>query len=67
MRVLYGIQGTGNGHLSRSHTLATYLSQQPIHVDYLISGRRNSGLFDMDVFVPIKAARDCLLSLKMVP
>lgn len=50
MRVLYGIQGTGNGHLSRSHTLATYLNQQPIHVDYLISGRRNYGLFDMDVF-----------------
>ncbi|ASG65373.1 glycosyl transferase [Idiomarina piscisalsi] len=50
MRILYGIQGTGNGHLSRSHTLAGYLKQQPIDVDYLISGRRNTGLFDMDVF-----------------
>jgi len=50
MKILYGVQGTGNGHLSRCHTLAQSLKKQPVEIDYLISGREPSGLFDMDVF-----------------
>ncbi|MCK7460509.1 glycosyltransferase family protein [Idiomarina aminovorans] len=51
MKILYGIQGTGNGHLSRCHTLAKYLAKHDnLNMDYLISGREANGLFDMDVF-----------------
>ncbi|MDV6317209.1 glycosyltransferase family protein [Idiomarina sp. HP20-50] len=50
MKILYGIQGTGNGHLSRCHTMAHALSQHDVDIDYLISGRDVSDLFDMDVF-----------------
>lgn len=50
MKILYGIQGTGNGHLSRCHTLAQSLAKYNLDIDYLISGRETVGLFDMDVF-----------------
>ncbi|MBP58696.1 MULTISPECIES: glycosyltransferase family protein [Idiomarina] len=51
MKILYGVQGTGNGHLSRCHTLAQSLTKhRNVEIDYLISGRQPSGLFDMEVF-----------------
>ncbi|MGM0430122.1 MAG: MJ1255/VC2487 family glycosyltransferase [Pseudomonadota bacterium] len=50
MKILYGIQGTGNGHISRCHTMAKYLAEHKVDIDYLISGRDVNGLFDMDVF-----------------
>ncbi|MGM7449239.1 glycosyl transferase [Idiomarina loihiensis] len=50
MKILYGIQGTGNGHLSRCHTMAKSLAKYNVDIDYLISGRDVAGLFDMDVF-----------------
>ena len=50
MRILFGIQGTGNGHLSRCHRIATELQDLPVDVDYLISGRKPSRLFSTEVF-----------------
>lgn len=50
MRILFGIQGTGNGHLSRCHTLSKWLNHHAVDVDYLISGRAPSRLFDMSAF-----------------
>ncbi|SDB29625.1 conserved hypothetical protein [Pseudidiomarina indica] len=51
MRILVGVQGTGNGHLSRCAALAEALAKQPdISVDYLVSGRTKEQFFDMDVF-----------------
>jgi uncharacterized protein (TIGR00661 family) len=50
MRILFGIQGTGNGHLSRCHTLSRWLNHYSVDVDYLISGREPSRLFDMSAF-----------------
>lgn len=50
MKILFGIQGTGNGHISRARVLAKYLAQQPLTVDYLISGRKKEQLFNMDAF-----------------
>lgn len=53
MKVLFGIQGTGNGHLSRCHTIAKALrtiSHHQLQVDYLISGRQRSDLFNTEVF-----------------
>lgn len=40
MKVLYAIQGTGNGHLSRAHEIVPLL-QKHVHVDTLISGNQS--------------------------
>ena len=37
MKILFGIQGTGNGHISRSREILKYLSKEA-EVDVLISG-----------------------------
>lgn len=50
MKILYGVQGTGNGHISRCHTMANALVKHDVEIDYLISGRDVSGLFDMAAF-----------------
>ncbi len=39
MKILYGIQGTGNGHLTRAIEILPYL-QQRAEVDVLISGEQ---------------------------
>jgi uncharacterized protein (TIGR00661 family) len=38
MKVLYAIQGTGNGHLSRARDIIPILQSKPIDLDILISG-----------------------------
>jgi uncharacterized protein (TIGR00661 family) len=50
MKILYGIQGTGNGHISRSRVMASYLASLGADVDYLFSGRPREQLFDMECF-----------------
>ena len=51
MKILYGVQGTGNGHISRARMLARHFSLDPaVHVDYLFSGRDKDAFFDMEVF-----------------
>jgi uncharacterized protein (TIGR00661 family) len=54
MKILYGVQGTGNGHISRARMMARYFSQaaqhQPLQIDYLLSGREPDKFFDMDCF-----------------
>ncbi|WP_133408013.1 MJ1255/VC2487 family glycosyltransferase [Parashewanella tropica] len=50
MRILYGVQGTGNGHLSRARVMASALQEHGLHVDYLFSGRPREQFFNMDEF-----------------
>ncbi|WP_213994888.1 glycosyltransferase family protein [Arsukibacterium sp.] len=50
MKILYGVQATGNGHITRARALLPALQQNGIEVDFLFSGRRQSELFDMDMF-----------------
>jgi len=50
MRLLYGVQGTGNGHLSRARAMAAAFAQRGVAVDYLFSGRPRAGFFAMDCF-----------------
>jgi uncharacterized protein (TIGR00661 family) len=51
VRILYGVQATGNGHISRSRAMAEAFSQYPsIRVDWLFSGRPRHQLFDMECF-----------------
>jgi len=50
MKILYGVQATGNGHISRARAMEKYLTQAGASVDYLFSGREASQLFDMQQF-----------------
>lgn len=56
MRILYGVQATGNGHISRARALAPALAAAGIGVDFLFSGRSPRDFFDM---APFGAYRVC--------
>ncbi|MFO6423647.1 MJ1255/VC2487 family glycosyltransferase [Motilimonas sp. KMU-193] len=50
MRILYGVQGTGNGHITRARKMSKALSDVGLEVDYLFTGRDPQGYFDMAPF-----------------
>lgn len=51
MKILYGIQGTGNGHITRARHLANAFASHPdLQVDYFFSGRKADSYFDMGIF-----------------
>jgi len=50
MKILYGIQATGNGHISRSREIIRKLKNHGHTVKALFSGREPERLWDMDVF-----------------
>jgi uncharacterized protein (TIGR00661 family) len=51
MRILYGVQGTGNGHIARARIMAAALANRPdIDVDFVFTGRPPENYFDMEVF-----------------
>ncbi len=50
MRILYGVQGTGNGHITRARAMAKAMADQGLAVDYLFSGREADQFFDMEPF-----------------
>jgi len=51
LKILYGVQGTGNGHTTRARVMAkAFNARSDIQVDYLFSGRDKDQYFDMQVF-----------------
>ena len=51
MKLLYGVQGTGNGHIARARIMATALAERDdISVDFVFTGRAPEKYFDMEVF-----------------
>jgi len=50
MKILYGVQGTGNGHLSRTRALLPSLRRPDIEIDFIFSGRQKEDFFDMQPF-----------------
>lgn len=50
MRILFGVQATGNGHITRARALAPKLEALGASVQYLFSGRKPRDLFDMEPF-----------------
>ena len=50
MRILYGVQGTGNGHITRARAMVESFAKTNLQVDFLFSGREKSKYFDMDCF-----------------
>lgn len=50
MKILYGVQGTGNGHITRARALNKHFPHFGIQADFLFSGRERSKYFDMEEF-----------------
>ncbi len=50
MKILYGVQATGNGHITRARAMNKHLKALGIEVDYVFSGRKKSEFFDMEEF-----------------
>ncbi|WP_010325031.1 MJ1255/VC2487 family glycosyltransferase [Marinobacterium stanieri] len=50
MRILYGVQATGNGHITRARVLLPALQAAGAEVDMLFSGRDQARLFNMEPF-----------------
>ncbi|MBB3048022.1 uncharacterized protein (TIGR00661 family) [Litorivivens lipolytica] len=50
MKILYGVQGTGNGHVSRARMMASHFTRRGVQVDFLFSGRAPERYFDMECF-----------------
>lgn len=50
MKILYGVQGTGNGHITRARAMAKALDDKGLDVQFLVSGRPKLKLFDMEPF-----------------
>ena len=55
MKVLYGIQGTGNGHISRAMDIIPCLAKK-VDLDILVSGNQS----DIELQYPIKYRKDGL-------
>ena len=51
MKLLYGVQGTGNGHISRARMMAQHFADKNVDVQFLFSGRDPEHYFDMDIFL----------------
>jgi len=50
MEILYGVQGTGNGHITRARAMANALKEKEVEIQFLVSGRPKFKLFDMEPF-----------------
>jgi uncharacterized protein (TIGR00661 family) len=51
IKIAYGVQGTGNGHITRARVMANSFSQRDdVDVDFFFSGRAPDKYFDMQCF-----------------
>ncbi|OHX37544.1 glycosyltransferase [Methylomonas sp. LWB] len=50
MKIFYGVQGTGNGHITRARVMARELNTAGFDVTFQFSGRPADKYFDMEVF-----------------
>ncbi len=52
LSILYGVQATGNGHITRSREIVKTLKERGHHVEVIVSGRQASELWGMEPFMP---------------
>lgn len=57
MKILYGVQGTGNGHITRARAMACALKEKKVSVDFFFSGRNKLEYFSMDEFGEYRAKK----------
>lgn len=50
MKIFYGIQGTGNGHITRGRIMAREFRAADLEVTYQFTGRPQDKFFDMEAF-----------------
>ena len=50
MKIFYGVQGTGNGHITRARVMAKELFEAGFDVTFQFTGRPADKYFDMEVF-----------------
>lgn len=50
MKILYGVQATGNGHITRARAMNKAFQDEQLDVDFLFSGRARADMFDMEEF-----------------
>ena len=50
MKIFYGVQGTGNGHITRARVMAKALRAANIDVQFQFTGRPKEQYFDMEIF-----------------
>ncbi|HSN23205.1 MAG TPA: glycosyltransferase family protein, partial [Methylomicrobium sp.] len=50
MKIFYGVQGTGNGHITRAREMAKAFAAAGVEVTYMFSGREADSYFDMEIF-----------------
>jgi uncharacterized protein (TIGR00661 family) len=62
MNILYGVQATGNGHISRSREVVRNLKEMGHKVTTVLSGRDPSLLWDMEDFEPFITFRGLTFS-----
>ena len=65
MKILYGIQGTGNGHLSRGAFIYNLLGKYSQEVDVLLSGNNYSLIPSEAFYYPCMIADTFLESLEV--
>jgi uncharacterized protein (TIGR00661 family) len=61
MRILFGVQGTGNGHISRSRELVRRLREDGHDIEVIISGRKEGELKEIEVFRPYRILKGMTL------
>ncbi|NTV05030.1 MAG: hypothetical protein HGA59_00750 [Chlorobiaceae bacterium] len=61
MKILFGVQGTGNGHISRSRELVRKLKEDGHDVDVIISGRKEDELKEVEIFEPYRVMKGMTL------
>ena len=64
MKILYGVQGTGNGHVTRARIMAKAFAAKGVHVDWIFSGRPREDFFDMEAFGEYKTFRGLTFAVK---
>lgn len=64
LRILYGVQGTGNGHISRSREIIRNLKADGHEVRVIVSGRNPDLLWEMEVFEPFVALEGLTFSTR---
>ncbi|QJR81222.1 glycosyltransferase [Alteromonas pelagimontana] len=58
MKILYGVQGTGNGHIARARIMAAaFATRDDFEVDFVFTGRQPDKYFDMDIFGNYRALK----------
>ena len=64
MKILYGINATGNGHISRSRIIIAELKKRGHDISCIISGRNDDSLYDIEEFKPFVLKKGFTFSKK---